>query len=112
MVWLCLSLWCCALPAMARRGGGFSQPEWLGSTTEMVRITKVEFTDTATVVSFHERYKPGWWIQISKEAVLRGEDGREYRALRGEGITLGAHYVTPSFVHMLKLDKIQSLQII
>ncbi len=95
MVWLCLSLWCCALPAMARRGGGFSQPEWLGSTTETVRITKVEFTDTATVVSFHERYKPGWWIQISKEAVLRGEDGREYRALRGEGITLGAHYVTP-----------------
>ena len=95
MVWLCLSLWCCALPAMARRGGGFSQPEWLGSTTETVRITKVEFTDTATVVSFHERYKPGWWIQISKEAVLLGEDGREYRALRGEGITLGAHYVTP-----------------
>ena len=95
MVWLCLSLWCCALPAMARRGGGFSQPEWLGSTTETVRITKVEFTDTATVVSFHERYKPGWWIQISKEAVLLGEDGREYRALRGEGITLGARYVTP-----------------
>ena len=95
MVWLCLSLWCCALPAMARRESGFSQPEWLGSTTETVRITKVEFTDTATVVSFHERYKPGWWIQISKEAVLLGEDGREYRALRGEGITLGAHYVTP-----------------
>ena len=95
MVWLCLSLWCCTLPAMTRRSGGFSQPEWLGSSTDVVRITKVEFTDTATIVSFHERYRPGWWIQIAPEAVLRGEDGREYRALRGEGITLGAHYVTP-----------------
>ena len=94
-VWLWLSLWCCALPAVARRGGGFSQPEWLGSSTELVRITKVEFTDTATIVSFHERYKPGWWIQMAKEAVLRGEDGREYKALRGEGIVLGEHYVTP-----------------
>ncbi len=95
MVWLCLSLWCCTLPAMTRRSGGFLQPEWLGSSTDVVRITKVEFTDTATIVSFHERYRPGWWIQIAPEAVLRGEDGREYRALRGEGITLGAHYVTP-----------------
>ena len=80
---------------MARKDGGFSQPEWLGSSTEVVRITKVEFTDTATVVSFHERYRPGWWIQIGQEAVLRGEDGREYRALCGDGITLGTHYVTP-----------------
>ena len=95
VVWLCLSLWCYTLPIVARRGGGFSQPEWLGSTTDVVRITKVEFTDTATIVSFHERNRPGWWIQMAQDAVLRGEDGREYRALRGEGITLGARYVTP-----------------
>lgn len=58
-------------------------------------FSKVEFADTATIISFHERYKPGWWIQMSKDSWLLGDDNRKYKALRGEGIVLGEHYVTP-----------------
>lgn len=73
----------------------FSRPAWVGSTTSRIRITKVEFTDTATILSFHEQYKPGWWIRISRNASLLGDDNRTYKALRGEGIVLGEQYVTP-----------------
>lgn len=95
--WLLLAMLCCVSPeeAAARRARTFSRPAWMGSTTSLIRITKVEFADTATIISFHEQYKPGWWIRIVKESYLLGEDGREYKALRGEGITLGENYVTP-----------------
>lgn len=93
--WLLLVALCCASGASARRVRMFSRPAWVGSTTSTIRITKVEFADTATIVSFHEKYKPGWWIRIVKESYLIGEDGRKYNAIRGEGITLGENYVTP-----------------
>lgn len=94
--WLLLAVLCCASPeATARKARTFSRPAWVGSTTSTIRITKVEFADTATIISFHERYKPGWWIQVSKDAWLLGDDNRKYKALRGEGIVLGEHYVTP-----------------
>lgn len=73
----------------------FSRPAWVGTTTSLIRITKVEFTDTATILSFHERHKPGWWIRIAKDSWLLGDDNRTYKALRGEGIVLGEQYVTP-----------------
>ena len=94
--WLLLAVLCCASPeAVARRVRTFSRPAWVGSTTSTIRITKVEFADTATIISFHERYKPGWWIQMSKDSWLLGDDNRKYKALWGEGIVLGEHYVTP-----------------
>ena len=94
--WLLLAVLCCASPeATARKARTFSRPAWVGSTTSTIRITKVEFADTATIISFHERYKPGWWIQMSKDSWLLGDDNRKYKALRGEGIVLGEHYVTP-----------------
>ena len=82
--WLLLAVLCCASPeATARKARTFSRPAWVGSTTSTIRITKVEFADTATIISFHERYKPGWWIQMSKDSWLLGDDNRKYKALRG-----------------------------
>ena len=52
----------CFMMALTAQAGGFKHPAWLGSTTEIIRITGVEFTDTATILSFHERNKPGWGI--------------------------------------------------
>ena len=85
----------CLMMALTAQAGGFKHPAWLGSTTEIIRITGVEFTDTATILSFHERNKPGWWIRIAKEAFLEDMGRRRYKAIRGEGITLGERYVTP-----------------
>ena len=50
--WLLLAVLCCASPeAAARKARTFSRPAWVGSTTSTIRITKVEFTDTATIIS-------------------------------------------------------------
>ncbi len=90
-----LAAFLCVAGTSSATSEGFRNPSWLGSTTEVIRITDVEFTDTATILSFHERYKPGWWIQIAKETFLEDMSRRRYKAIRGEGITLGGRYVTP-----------------
>ena len=78
--WLLLAVLCCVSPeAAAKKTRMFSRPAWIGSTTSVVRITKVEFSDTATIISFHERFKPGWWVKIAKDSYLIGEDGRHYK---------------------------------
>ena len=74
----------CLMMALTAQAGGFKHPAWLGSTTEIIRITGVEFTDTATILSFHERNKPGWWIRIAKETFLEDMGRRRYKAIRGE----------------------------
>ena len=49
--WLLLAVLCCASPeATARKARTFSRPAWVGSTTSTIRITKVEFADTATII--------------------------------------------------------------
>ncbi|MBP3472697.1 MAG: TlpA family protein disulfide reductase [Paraprevotella sp.] len=93
--WLLLVALCCASGAAARKSKTFSRPAWVGTTTSVIRITEVEFTDTATILSFHVQHKPGWWILIVKDSWLLGDDNRTYKALRGEGIVLGEQYVTP-----------------
>ena len=60
-----------------------------GSTTSTIRITKVEFADTATIISFHERYKPGWWIQMSKGTWLLGDDNRKYKPCGARALCWG-----------------------
>ena len=51
--------------------GGRKRTAWIGSTTEVIRITDVEFTDTATILGFHERYKPGRGADCPRNVVRR-----------------------------------------
>lgn len=73
----------------------FARPAWTGSTTTLIHIEKVELTDTATVISFYGKNAPGCRMTIAPGAYLIGDNGKEYKALRGEGITLGTYYTTP-----------------
>ena len=85
---LCLS-W--ASTAAARNDRSFTRPTCISSSTNSIKITQVVFSDTATIVSF--RAKPGYNFRIAAETYLLGEDRRRYKALRGEGFTLG-EYIT------------------
>lgn len=95
-VWLLFISLCSVSPMKARGVKEFAHPAYMGATTSLFSITKVEFTDTATILSFHLRHRPGYWILMARDYWLCGEDNRKYKALRGEGITLGEQFVTPS----------------
>lgn len=59
-----------------------------------LRLTKAELTDSATVLSFHVKYRPGWWIRIAKESKLLA-DGKEYPLVSATELTPGEEFYMP-----------------
>jgi thiol-disulfide isomerase/thioredoxin len=66
------------------------------STAPYVRIKSVEITDTATILSFHTTFRPGWWIKIPEDTFIRaGNDTVKLYVTRTEGIPLGEEFYMP-----------------
>jgi hypothetical protein len=63
-----------------------------GSTLE---IKQVECTSKATILHFKAYYIPNYWIRISTLASLSTPDGKQYKALKAKGITLGEKFFMP-----------------
>lgn len=54
------------------------------ATSQIYDVTRVELSDTATVVHLEAHYLPGWWIMPLRAMCLR-VDGEKYTATRLEG---------------------------
>lgn len=59
-------------------------------------ITKVELTDTATVLSIRTKYTPGWWISIPKETYIQPVGGEKLFIKSSVGIPLNERYTMPA----------------
>ena len=92
-----LLLACLTLTAQARKPKVIETPQWISSNTgKNLTITRVEFTDTATVLWFHSKYKPKNWIRISRNSTLTDDRGRRYKARCGIGIKLSKRFYMPA----------------
>ena len=86
----------CTLSAMAKRPRVIDNPECMANSTDnTLTVTRIELSDTATVVSFHAKYKPGWRIRLSRSTVLVDDAGRRYATRCGIGIGLSKRFTMP-----------------
>ena len=83
------------LGACTRDPKVWDEVEYLHSTADAITVTNVEFTDTATILSIHEKNTPSWGIRIPEYTRLVGNKGKEYKIIGGEGIVIGEQFVTP-----------------
>ena len=83
------------LGACTREDKTWNEVEYLHSTADAITVTNVEFTDTATILSIHEKNTPGWLIKIPESTRLIGNKGKEYKIFRGDGIVVGEPFATP-----------------
>ena len=59
-------------------------------------LTKIELTDSATIIHFYIKYPTGQWISVPKESFIQDVNGGEkYFATKTEGIPLGGKYTMP-----------------
>ncbi|MFV0593079.1 MAG: TlpA family protein disulfide reductase [Draconibacterium sp.] len=65
------------------------------SKTSSISITKMELTDSATVLSVHATYRPHNWITISKECQLISDGGTALPLLSAEGIQIDSLFGMP-----------------
>ena len=86
----------CTLTARAKKPRVIENPECIANSTDnTLTVTRVELSDTATVISFHATYKPGWWICLSRSTVLIDDAGRRYATRCGIGIGLSKRFTMP-----------------
>lgn len=64
------------------------------SNTTIVGISKVELTDSSTVLSVEAQYIPRYWIEISSDSYLVA-DGEKYALTGADGIPLDEHFWMP-----------------
>ncbi|MFA9187748.1 TlpA family protein disulfide reductase [Flavobacterium magnesitis] len=61
------------------------------------KLSKIERTDSATILHFYIQYPPGQWIFIPKESFIQDVNGGEKIYLtKSEGIPTGERYIIPS----------------
>lgn len=60
-------------------------------------LTKIELTDSATIIHFYIKYYPGQWIFIPKESYIQDVNGGQKKFVtKTEGIPLGERYIIPA----------------
>lgn len=60
------------------------------------KLTKIELTDSATIIHFYIKYPTGQWIFIPKESYIQDVNGSEkYFVTKTEGIPMGERYTMP-----------------
>lgn len=72
-------------------------PKFAATTSEYVRITKIELHDTATIIDFEVEYKPKFWIHVSStETFIQDSKGGQALYVKGaRGIVLDENHWTP-----------------
>lgn len=66
------------------------------STASNIQISKIELTDTATILSFDVQYTPKWWINIPPKTFIQPiNSNKKYFVKYSEGITLNKRFFMP-----------------
>lgn len=59
-------------------------------------LTKIELTESATIIHFYIKYPTGQWISVPKETYIQDVKGGEKQFVtKSEGIHLGGKYIIP-----------------
>ena len=65
------------------------------NTNGVLEIKQVECNLNVTTLHFKAYYTPNNWIRIAEEAFLSTSDGKQYKVLKADGITLGKEFFMP-----------------
>lgn len=64
-------------------------------TNGTLEIKQVECTPQTTVIHFNAYYTPNYWIKIASSTMLTTSDGKQFKVLKAEGITLDKEFFMP-----------------
>ena len=83
---------CCTIQA---KNKVIEQPPFIVSSTTSIEVSKVEISDTATVLHIYAKYRPKNWIKIAAGSYLKDNNGETYPLRSGIGITPDKEFWMP-----------------
>ncbi|MDR1672702.1 MAG: TlpA family protein disulfide reductase [Bacteroidales bacterium] len=84
-----------ATGCMQNRERVIDNPAFDNSNTDVLQISKIALTDTATVLYVDAYSRPGYWIRIASDAVLKGAGDRAYKLLGSRDFELDTKVFMP-----------------
>lgn len=84
----------CLAASCTQRDKCVENPLIESTNTMTIDFSKVELSDTATVLYTDAYFRPGWWIKISSESYLLA-DGKRYALTATEGIEADSLFWMP-----------------
>lgn len=72
-------------------------PSYEVKSSGITNVIKIELSDTATRLTLHNTFIPGWWIDFSKKEMIKdSETGKTYQVTGIEGAEFGEKIVMPA----------------
>jgi len=87
---LCIALASCSKTRV------IDYPEVMAANTRAIEISRIELSDTATIIHMDAYNSPGNWIRIASDSYLRGNTtDKIYKLIRSEGFELDKEVPMP-----------------
>ena len=75
--------------------GSIEAPLYEVRNTNTIEISRIDLTDSTTVLHIEARFTPHWWIKIVSSTFLADENGNQYPIVSADGIELDKEFWMP-----------------
>lgn len=89
------ALLCIAGCSQKPHRGTIETPLYEVRNTNVLEVSRIDLTDSTTVLHFEARFTPHWWIRIVSSTFLADENGNQYPIISAEGIELDKEFWMP-----------------
>ena len=87
---------CLATCSQQPHRGSIEAPLYEVRNTHTLEISRIDLTDSTTVLHMEARFRPHWWIRIVSSTFLADENGNQYPIVSADGIELDKEFWMPA----------------
>lgn len=86
---------CLAACSQKPHRGTIEAPLYEVRNTNTIEVSRIDLTDSTTVLHIEARFRPHWWIKIVSSTSLADENGNQYPIVSADGIELDKEFWMP-----------------
>lgn len=86
---------CFAACSQKPHRGTIEAPLYEVRNTNTIEVSRIDLTDSTTVLHIEARFRPHWWIKIVSSTFLADENGNQYPIISADGIELDKEFWMP-----------------
>lgn len=94
-VYILSAVLCIASCAQQPHRGTIETPLYEVRNTDVIEVSRIDLTDSTTVLHIEARFTPHWWIKIVSSTFIADENGTKYPVVSAEGIELDKKFYMP-----------------
>lgn len=87
---------CLAACSQQPHRGSIEAPLYEVRNTHTLEISRIDLTDSTTVLHMEARFRPHWWIKIVSSTFLADENDNQYPIVSADGIELDKEFWMPA----------------